>query len=56
VECRTYFGDKAEYLVRVGDKLIQAIQWNPSVEEAFCEGQQVSVKLPTSNVQLLAAG
>jgi iron(III) transport system ATP-binding protein len=56
VEHRTYFGDKAEYLVRVGDSLIQAIQWNPSLEDAFGEGQQVSLKLPTSNVQLLAAG
>jgi iron(III) transport system ATP-binding protein len=56
VQSRTYFGDKAEYLVRVGDKLIQAIQWNPSVEDDFREGQQVSVKLPTSNVQLLAVG
>jgi iron(III) transport system ATP-binding protein len=54
VEHRTYFGDKAEYLVRVGDSLIQAIQWNPSLEDGFREGQQVSLKLPTSNVQLLA--
>jgi iron(III) transport system ATP-binding protein len=56
VERRTYFGDKAEYLVRVGDNLIQAIQWNPSLEDEFREGQQVSVRLPTSNVQLLAIG
>jgi ABC-type Fe3+/spermidine/putrescine transport system ATPase subunit len=54
VERRTYFGDKAEYLVRVGENLIQAIQWNPSGEDELCEGQQVSVKLPASNVQLLA--
>ena len=54
VERRTYFGDKAEYLVRVGDELIQAIQWNPPVADEFREGQQVSVRLPTSNVQLLA--
>jgi iron(III) transport system ATP-binding protein len=56
VEHRTYFGDKAEYLVRVGDALIQAIQWNPSVADEFREGQQVFVKLPASKVQLLAAG
>ena len=55
VERRTYFGDKAEYLVRVGDDLIQAIQWNPSLEDEFREGQQVSLRLPTANVQLLAA-
>jgi spermidine/putrescine ABC transporter ATP-binding subunit len=54
VEHRTYFGDKAEYLVRVGDEVIQAIQWNPSVTDEFREGQQVFVKLPVSNVQLLA--
>jgi hypothetical protein len=35
--------------------LIQAIQWNPSLEDEFHEGQQVTVKLPASNVQLLAA-
>jgi iron(III) transport system ATP-binding protein len=56
VERRTYFGDKAEYVVRVGDELIQAIQWNPAVADEFREGQQVSLQLPTCNVQLLAAG
>jgi iron(III) transport system ATP-binding protein len=56
VERRTYFGDKAEYLVRVGDDLIQAIQWNPALEGEFREGQQISLKLPASNVQLLAVG
>ena len=56
VEHRTYFGDKAEYLVRVGEVLIQAIQWNPPLEDEFREGQRVSLKLPASNVQLLAAG
>jgi iron(III) transport system ATP-binding protein len=55
VEHRTYFGDKAEYLVRVGNELIQAIQWNPSVADEFGEGQLVFVKLPMSNVQLLVA-
>jgi ABC-type Fe3+/spermidine/putrescine transport system ATPase subunit len=54
VERRTYFGDKAEYLVRVGDQLIQAIQWNPALGDEFREGQQVSVKLPAASVQLLA--
>jgi iron(III) transport system ATP-binding protein len=54
VERRTYFGDKAEYLVRVGDQLIQAIQWNPALGDEFREGQQVLVKLPAANVQLLA--
>jgi ABC-type Fe3+/spermidine/putrescine transport system ATPase subunit len=56
VETRTYFGDKAEYLVRIGSELIQAIQWNPSAADAFSEGQQVCVKLPVSNVQLLSVG
>ena len=55
VERRTYFGDKAEYLVRVGDDVIQAIQWNPSPQDEFREGQQVTLRLPTANVQLLAA-
>jgi ABC-type Fe3+/spermidine/putrescine transport system ATPase subunit len=54
VERRTYFGDKAEYLVRVGEELIQAIQWNPALGDEFREGQQVSLKLPAANVQLLA--
>jgi iron(III) transport system ATP-binding protein len=56
VERRTYFGDKAEYWVRVGDTSIQAIQWNPSPEDDFHEGEPVAVRLPTSRVQLLAAG
>jgi iron(III) transport system ATP-binding protein len=54
VERRTYFGDKAEYLVRVGDVLIQAIQWNPALGDEFREGEPVSLKLPAANVQLLA--
>ena len=54
VESRTYYGDKAEYLVRVGDELIQAVQWNPSTEDAFSDGDQVCVQLPASSVQLLA--
>jgi iron(III) transport system ATP-binding protein len=56
VEHRTYFGDKAEVLVRVGGEVIQAIQWNPSAEDQFREGERVSVMLPNANVQLLAVG
>jgi iron(III) transport system ATP-binding protein len=56
VERRTYFGDKAEVLVRVGGEVMQAIQWNPSAADEFREGEQVSVLLPTANVKLLAAG
>ena len=55
VEHRTYFGDKAEYLIRIGDELIQAVQWNPSLEDQFRDGQRISVMLPATNVQLLAA-
>ena len=54
VEHRTYFGDKAEYLVRVGDQLIQAVQWNPSAADEFAEGEPVCVRLPAANVHLLA--
>jgi iron(III) transport system ATP-binding protein len=54
VESRTYYGDKAEYLVRVGTDLVQAVQWNPSADDALSEGDLVCVKLPASNVQLLA--
>jgi iron(III) transport system ATP-binding protein len=54
VQRRTYFGDKAEVLVRVGTEVIQAIQWNPALEDEFREGEQVSVLLPAANVQLLA--
>lgn len=55
VESRTYFGDKAEYLVRVGGDVIQAIQCNPSPGDEFRRGQQVTLRLPTADVQLLAA-
>jgi hypothetical protein len=54
VEQRTYFGDEAEYLVRVGADLIQTVQWNPSAQDEFRVGQHVSLKLPTSDVQLLS--
>ena len=54
LESRTYYGDKAEYLVRVGDTLIQAVQWNPSTADEFSEAEEVCIKLPASNVQLLA--
>jgi iron(III) transport system ATP-binding protein len=54
VERRTYFGAKAEYWVRVGEQLIQAIQPYPAVSEQFGEGENVSMHLPVSNVQLLA--
>jgi iron(III) transport system ATP-binding protein len=54
VEHRTYFGDKAEYLVRIGGELVQVIQWNPVLADQFGEGQQVFVKLPDADVQLLA--
>ncbi len=53
VEHRTYFGDKAEYMVRVGSEVLQAVQWNPSAADEFGEGQSVCVQLPVSNVQLL---
>jgi hypothetical protein len=53
LEGRTYYGDKAEYFVRVGDALIQAVQWNPSTADQFSEGEEVCVELPLSNVQLL---
>jgi ABC-type Fe3+/spermidine/putrescine transport system ATPase subunit len=56
VERRTYFGDKAEVLVRVGTEVIQAIQWNPPPDDELREGEAVSVLLPSANVQLLAAG
>jgi iron(III) transport system ATP-binding protein len=56
VEHRTYYGDKAEYLVRLGNELIQAVQWNPASADGFGVGEPVVVQLPASNVQLLAVG
>ena len=55
VESRVYLGAKAEYLVRVNDQVLQVVQWNPVAEELFEAGQLVSLKLPTSGVQLLPA-
>jgi ABC-type Fe3+/spermidine/putrescine transport system ATPase subunit len=54
VESRTYYGDKAEFIVRVGEVRIQAVQWNPSAEATFNEGQEACIQLPASDVQLLA--
>ena len=54
VESRVYLGSKAEYLVRVGDRVLQVVQPNPAAGELFGVGQRVSLKLPASGVQLLA--
>jgi len=53
VESRVYLGAKAEYLVRLHDRLLQVTQSNPVAGELFGVGQRVSLKLPTSGVQLL---
>ena len=53
VESRVYLGAKAEYLVRVGDRVLQVVQPNPAAGELFEAGQRVSLKLPASGVQLL---
>jgi len=53
VESRVYLGAKAEYLVRLHDRLLQVTQANPVAGELFGVGQRVSLKLPTSDVQLL---
>ena len=51
---RVSLGSKAEYLVRVGDRVLQVVQPDPAAEELFGVGQRVSLKLPASGVQLLA--
>jgi iron(III) transport system ATP-binding protein len=56
VESRVYLGAKAEYLVRVGDRVLQVVQPNPAAGELFAIGERVSLKLPASGVQLLADG
>ncbi len=56
VESRVYLGAKAEYLVRVGDRLLQVVQSNPVAGDPFESGQRVSLKLPASGVQLLPDG
>ena len=53
VESRVYLGAKAEYLVRVGDRLLQVVQSNPAAGDLFAAGERVALKLPASGVQLL---
>ena len=53
VESRVYLGAKAEYLVRVGDRVLQVVQSNPAASDLFAAGERVVLKLPASGVQLL---
>ena len=55
VEGRVFLGDKAEYLVRVIDRVFMVVQWHPIAGEHFAAGQPVSLKLPSADVQLLPA-
>jgi TOBE domain len=55
VDGRVFLGDKAEYVVRLNDAALLVVQWNPVAGELFAIGQQVSVRLPAADVQLLPA-
>jgi ABC-type Fe3+/spermidine/putrescine transport system ATPase subunit len=52
----TYLGSKVEYLVRVGDQMLKAIQSDPSLGTRFAEGSAVEVLLPHVGIQVLGEG
>jgi ABC-type Fe3+/spermidine/putrescine transport system ATPase subunit len=49
----TYLGAKVEYLVRVGDQILQVIQANPTSSSRFTDGAEVGVSLPHAYVHIL---
>ncbi|HXW26481.1 MAG TPA: ABC transporter ATP-binding protein [Xanthobacteraceae bacterium] len=53
---RTYLGEKVEYVVRLADQSLSVVRYDPPEEGGFSPGQRVGVTLPSTGVQLLAAG
>jgi iron(III) transport system ATP-binding protein len=54
VSC-TYLGSKIEYLVRVGDQILKAVQSDPTFGTRLAEGTAVNLLLPHAGVQVLGA-
>jgi iron(III) transport system ATP-binding protein len=52
VEARVFLGDKAEYRVRAAGLSLQVVQWNPAAADVFAVGDNCTLDLPTSNVQI----
>jgi len=50
---RVYLGEKAEYVVRVGDTTLQVIRADPPEGETLAPGARVGLTLPREGVQLL---
>jgi iron(III) transport system ATP-binding protein len=52
----TYLGAKVEYLVRIGDQILQVVQANPTSSSRFRDGAEVGVSLPHAYVHILNDG
>jgi iron(III) transport system ATP-binding protein len=50
---RTFLGEKTEYVVRVGEELLQVTRYDPAMAGLFSPGDRVSLHLPTAGVPLL---
>ena len=50
---RTFLGEKTEYVVRVGEELLQVTRFDPTVAGLFSPGDRVSLHLPATGVPLL---
>ncbi|MGE0724333.1 MAG: ABC transporter ATP-binding protein [Alphaproteobacteria bacterium] len=53
VASETYLGEKAEYVVTVAGRPIQAVRFSPAEGGGFAPGSAVSVVLPVAGVQIL---
>ena len=50
---RTYLGEKVEYVVRIGQDLLQVVRPDPPDLSLFEAGATVSVQMPTGRIQIV---
>ncbi len=53
LESRVYLGDKMEFTLRLGDRLLHATRSNPSEATSFAIGQDIDIDLPGDAVHLI---
>jgi ABC-type Fe3+/spermidine/putrescine transport system ATPase subunit len=53
LESRVYLGDKMEFTLRLGDRLLHATRSNPSEATPFALGQDIDIDLPGDAVHLI---
>ena len=50
---RTFLGEKTEFVVRVGEEMLQVTRYDPATAGRLSPGDRVSLHLPTAGVPLL---